>query len=85
MGWVINTLRRLHPGDEIRYSLYMGLGGSQGVFWTVAENLAATRIQSPESPVPSESLYRLSYSVPSVLVKVGKKITSILYDDTLGN
>ena len=55
------------------------------MFWTVAENLAATRIQSPESPVPSESLYRLSYSVPSVLVKVGKKITSILYDDTLGN
>ena len=30
MGWVVNSPRRLHPGSENQYPLYMGLGGSQG-------------------------------------------------------
>jgi hypothetical protein len=32
-----------------------------GPFWTGAENVALTRIRSPDRPVPSQSLYRLSY------------------------
>ena len=35
-----------------------------GPFWTGAENLAPTRIWSPERPARSESLYRLSYRGP---------------------
>ena len=69
---MFNRPRRLHSGDETRYPFYMEWGGSQGCSGTVVENLAPTRILSPDRPALSESLQRLSYSVPSVLFKVGK-------------
>ena len=41
-----------------------GAGWARGPVWTDAKNLAATGIRSPDSPVRSESLYRLSYTGP---------------------
>ena len=35
-----------------------------GLVWTGAENLAPTRIRSPDCSARSESLYRLSYPDP---------------------
>ena len=40
-----------------------------GQAWTGAENLAPTGIRSPDRPARSESLYRLSYTGPSVALK----------------
>ena len=37
-----------------------------GPVWTGAENLAPTGIRSPDRPVRSESLYRLSYPGPQL-------------------
>jgi hypothetical protein len=39
-------------------------GWATGPVWTRAENLAPTRIRSPDRPARSESLYRLSYRGP---------------------
>ena len=39
-------------------------GCAPGLVWTGAENLAPTVIRSPDRPVRSESLYRLSYHGP---------------------
>jgi hypothetical protein len=36
-------------------------GWAPGSVWTCAENLAPTRIRSPDRPARSQSLYRLSY------------------------
>ena len=36
-------------------------GWAPGPVWTGAENLASTRIRSPDRPTRSQSLYRLSY------------------------
>ena len=41
-------------------------GWVPGPVWTVAQNLASTGIQSPDRPVRSESLYRLSYPCPQL-------------------
>jgi hypothetical protein len=46
----------LHHG-MIRNPMY------KGPFWTGAENLAPTRIRSPDRPARSKSLHRLSYPV----------------------
>jgi hypothetical protein len=39
-------------------------GWAPGQVWICMENLASTGIRSPDLPVRSESLYRLSYSGP---------------------
>ena len=39
-------------------------GWAPGSVWTGAENLVLTAIRSPDRPVRSESLYRLSYRGP---------------------
>jgi hypothetical protein len=59
MGWVMNaTPQPLYPQkDPVPIVQEAG-------FWTGAENLALTGIRSPDRPVRSESLYRLSYSDP---------------------
>jgi hypothetical protein len=66
-GWVVSSTPRPHftPG-KTRYPLYRRLGGPQGRSgW--AENLAPTGIRSPDPPVRSQSLYRLSYRVQSAV------------------
>jgi hypothetical protein len=43
-----------------------GIGGNLGprAFWTGAENLTPTGVQSPDRPARNESLYQLSYPSP---------------------
>ena len=51
------------PGkDPILIAQEAGL--DPGPVWTGAENLAPTGIRSPDRPVRSQSLYRLSYPGP---------------------
>ena len=64
MWWMVNdTPRPLYswerPGTHC-------IGGWVGptAFWTGAENLAPSRIRSPDRPARSQSLYRLSYPGP---------------------
>jgi hypothetical protein len=47
-------------------------GWAPGPVWTAAENLAPTRIRSPDRPARSESLYRLSYPGPQTDLQVRK-------------
>jgi len=53
----------LTPG-KARYTMYRRLDGPPGPVWTGAENLAHTKIRSPDRPSRSESLYRLNYRGP---------------------
>jgi len=41
-------------------------GWAPGPVWTDTENLAPTRIRSPDRPARSQSLYRLSYPAQHV-------------------
>jgi len=43
-------------------------GWAPGPVWTSVENLAPTRIRSPDRPARSESLYHLRYPGPQFLV-----------------
>jgi hypothetical protein len=43
-------------------------GWVPGPVWTGAENLASTRIRSPDRPARSQSLYRLSYRAPDTSI-----------------
>ena len=45
------------------------VGWAPGQVWTVEENLVTTGIRSPDRPVRSESLYRLSYPSPYVMYR----------------
>ena len=49
------------PGKDPVFNLQEA-GWAPEPVWTVAENLAPTGIWSPDRPVRSQSLYRLSYS-----------------------
>ena len=51
------------PG-KTRYPLYRRLGGVQGRSGRVRKISPSTEIQSPDRPVRSDSLYRLSYPGP---------------------
>jgi len=56
------------PSWKTRYQLYGRLGGTQGAVWTGAEKLVATEFRSPERPTHTESLYRLSYRGPRIMI-----------------
>jgi len=47
----------------------VGWVGTPGPVWTGGENLAPTVIRSPDRPVRSQSLYRLSYPAHVVYSK----------------
>jgi hypothetical protein len=64
--------RRTFPPGKTRYPLYRRLGGPQGRSGR-AENLAPTGIRSPDRPVRSQSLYRLSYRAHILLVVLNVK------------
>jgi hypothetical protein len=57
-GWSTPRPGRFTPGKETRYPL---AGWAPGPVWMGTENLASNGIRSPDCPVCSESLYRLSY------------------------
>ena len=62
--WVFNaTPWSLNPRKEIRYPLYWVV---PRLAWRAAENLVQARIQSPVSPVCSESLYQLRCPNPHI-------------------
>ena len=46
---------------KTQYPLYGRMGGPRGPVWTGTENLAPSRIQSPECPAFSKTLYQLHY------------------------
>ena len=69
-----------YPPGKTRYPLYRRLGGPQGRSGR-EENLAPTGIWSPDRPVRSQSLYRLSYPV---LLNVRYNITNTSKPSTNG-
>jgi hypothetical protein len=54
---------RFTPGND-PVPIVQEAGWAPGPVWTGAENLAPTRIRSPDRPARSESLYRLRYPGP---------------------
>ena len=62
-GWSAPRLDRFTPGKD-PVPIVQEAGWVPGPVWTGAENLAPTRIRSPDRPARSESLYRLSYPGP---------------------
>ena len=59
-GWSAPHPGRFTPGKD-PVLIVQEAGWAPGPVWTGAENLASTGIRSPDRPVSSESLYRLSY------------------------
>jgi hypothetical protein len=59
---VVSSTPRPHftPGKD-PVPIVQEAGWAPGPVWTCAENLAPTRIRSPDRPARSQSLYRLSY------------------------
>jgi hypothetical protein len=55
------------PPEMARYPLYRRLGGS---VWTGVENLALTRIQSPDCPTRKDLPSRLHYSDPQLILNL---------------
>ena len=61
-GWGVSvTPRPLFTPGKDPVPIVQDAGWAPGPVWTGAENLAPTRIRSPDRPVRSQSLYRLSY------------------------
>jgi hypothetical protein len=76
-GWMINaTLQLLYTRERDMILIVEETGWAPGPVWTGVENLAPTGIRSPDRQVRSESLYRLSYRGPHVLLKHALNINS---------
>ena len=57
----------LPPGKD-PVPIVQEAGWAPGPVWTGAENLDPTRIRFLDRPVRSESLYRLSYPGPTIML-----------------
>jgi len=55
----------LYPSGKDTVPIVREAGWAPGLVWTGEEYLAPTGIRSPDSSARSESLYRLSYPVPT--------------------
>ena len=62
-GWSMPHPGHFTPGRD-PVSIVQKAGQAPGLVWTGAKNLVLTGIRSPDSPVCSESLYRLRYPNP---------------------
>ena len=71
VGWSTPRLGRFTPVND-PVPIVQEAGWAPEPVWTGAENLAPTGIRSPDRPARSESLYRLSYRGP--LIIIGKKL-----------
>jgi hypothetical protein len=75
-GWVVNGT----PRDPVPKT--MEAGWAQGPVWKGGENLAPIRIRSPDRPVGSKLLYRLSYpgrgekNENTTIIVLGKEVCS---------
>jgi hypothetical protein len=65
---VSSTPRPLYSRERDPVPIVQKAGWVPAPVWTAAENLASTGVRSPDRPVRSESLYRLSYRGPPVTV-----------------
>jgi hypothetical protein len=67
-GWVVSSTPRPHftPGKD-RASIVQEAGWAPGPVWTGGKS-HPTRIGSPDRPVRSQSLYRLSYTAHKFIV-----------------
>jgi hypothetical protein len=54
----------LYPWERNPVPIVQEAGWAPGLVWTAVENLASTRIWSPDRPAHSESLYQLHYLGP---------------------
>ena len=59
-GWSTSLAGRFNPGKD-PVPIVQEAGWAPGQVWTGAGNLVFAGIPSPDRPVRSESLYRLSY------------------------
>ena len=61
-GWGVSVMPRplFTPGKD-PVPILQEAGWARGAVWTGSENIAPTGIRSPDRPVRSQSLYRLSY------------------------
>jgi hypothetical protein len=62
MPWLFYT-----PGKD-PVPIVQEAGWAPGSVWTGAENLAPTKIRSPDRPARSQLLYRLSYRAHCILM-----------------
>ena len=60
-GWGVSVMPRLLFTPEDPVPIVQETGWTPGLVWTDVENLAPTRIQSPDRPACSQSIYRLRY------------------------
>jgi len=72
MPWPLFT-----PGKD-PLSIVQEVGWAPGPVWTGAENLAPTRIRSPDCPTRSQTLYQLHYLAHSVMSTVETKILTVV-------
>jgi hypothetical protein len=79
MGWLAPRPRRFTP-ERDPIPIVQEVGWAPGPVWTAAENLAPTRIRSPDRPARSESLYRLRYPGPQLLVVKPQKLNINLFE-----
>ena len=59
--WISVTPRPLFTPGKDPVTILQGAGWAPGPVWTGAENLSSTGIRSPDRPVRSQPLCRLSY------------------------
>jgi hypothetical protein len=59
-GWSAPHPGRFTPGEDPVPNVQEA-GWTPGPVWTCAKNLASTRIQTPDCPAHSQSLYQLSH------------------------
>ena len=78
-----HTLAALSMGKRPGTHCIGGWVGHRPV-WTGAENLALTRIWSPDRPARSESLYRLSYRGPQTNNEYDPNITNYRQKRSIG-
>jgi hypothetical protein len=65
---VNSTHRPFYTVERDPVSIVQEAGWDLGLVWTCAENLAPAGIRFPDRPARSESLYRLSYLGPSMII-----------------
>jgi len=69
------------PGRDL-VPIVQEVGWAPGPVWRGAENLAPTRIRSPDRPAHSQSLYQLSYRGPLDIQYLPKNSCIILWEVT---